>query len=219
MLAAMPADMETRTWEQHGANHRVERAREYTAKEKKRRGDPSPPFIVDVNTPEDIRKFQVPWLANPHRVPPAIHQDYQTRILDVIDIDVCMWLKAMVPTVTKQYCRFRDLVYEVIVPSQGESPLLWLSLAPPTATTLRGSVRYRFCCLPGKEMKDVTTDDILLYLRSHIGLTQAWVREWIIPFVTRAHESNMYNLTTRHAKDAQDEAEAHKSAPQSAPRR
>jgi hypothetical protein len=59
-------------------------------------------------------------------------------------------------------------------------------------------------------MNEVTVDDIVLYLRSHIGLTQTWVREWIIPFVTHAHESQTYNLAARHAKDARDEKESQK---------
>jgi hypothetical protein len=54
-------------------------------------------------------------------------------------------------------------------------------------------------------MNEVTADDILLYLRSHIGLTQTWVKEWIIPLMTHARKSKTYNLAARHAKDAQDE--------------
>jgi hypothetical protein len=101
-LAAMPADVEAWTREQHGANRRVERAREYAAKEKKGRGLP-PPFVINVNAPEDVCKFQIPWLTNPHGVPPAIRQDHQTCILDSIDIDICMWLKAMAPKGAKHY--------------------------------------------------------------------------------------------------------------------
>jgi hypothetical protein len=131
-----------------------------------------PPFIIDVNTPEDVRKFQVPWLANLHGVPPVIHQDHQTGILDIVNIDICMWLKAMAPTVTKHYCRFHDLIYKVAIPSKGEeSPLLWQNLAPPLTDSLHGSVQYQFGCPPGKEMNEVTANDILLYLRSHVGLT------------------------------------------------
>jgi hypothetical protein len=171
-------------------------------KEKKGRGLP-PPFVIDANTPEDIRKFQVPWLMNPHGVPLAIRQDHQTHILDSIDIDICMWLKAMAPKGAKHYRRFRNLIYEVTIPSKGEeSPLLWQSLAPPLANTLCGSVQYQFGCPPGKEMNEVTVDDILLYLRGHIGLTQTWVREWIIPFMKYTRESKKYNLAARHAKDA-----------------
>jgi hypothetical protein len=56
------------------------------------------------------------------------------HILDSSDIDICMWLKAMAPKGMKHYRRFRDLVYEVAVPSKGEeSPLLWHNLAPPLA--------------------------------------------------------------------------------------
>jgi hypothetical protein len=51
-------------------------------------------------------------------------------------------------------------------------------------------------------MNEVTADDILLYLWSHINLILTWVREWIIPFVKFAHESKMYNLMARHVKDA-----------------
>jgi hypothetical protein len=80
MLAAMPANAEARSREQHGANCCVERAREYLVKEKKGRGLP-PPFVIDMNAPEDIREFQVPWLANPHGVSPAIHQDHQWAYL------------------------------------------------------------------------------------------------------------------------------------------
>jgi hypothetical protein len=89
MLAAMPVDAETQTRDQHSANCHVEQAREYAAKEKKGRGL-SPPFVIDMSTPEDIRTIQAPWLANPNRVPPAICQDYQMGILDIVNIDVCM---------------------------------------------------------------------------------------------------------------------------------
>jgi hypothetical protein len=140
MLAAMPADMEARSREQHSANRCVEQAREYLAKEKKGRGLP-PPFVIDANAPKDVHKFQVPWLANPHGVPLAIRQDHQTGILNIVNIDVCMWLKAMAPMVTKHYRRFCNLVYEVAVPSKGEeSPLLWQNLAPPLTDSLRSSV-------------------------------------------------------------------------------
>jgi hypothetical protein len=54
-------------------------------------------------------------------------------------------------------------------------------------------------------MNKVTADDVLLYLQSHIGLTQTWVREWIIPFVKHARESKTYNLAARHAKDTREE--------------
>jgi hypothetical protein len=118
----------------------VERAREYAMKEKKGRGLP-PPFVINANTPEDVCKFQVPWLTNPHGVRPAIRQDHQMHILDSIDIDICMWLKAMAPKGAKYYCRFRDLIYKVAIPSKGEeSPLLWQSLTPPLANTLHGLV-------------------------------------------------------------------------------
>jgi hypothetical protein len=125
------------------------------------------------------------------------------RILDSIDIDICMWLKAMVPKGAKHYQTFRNLVYKVAIPSKGEeSPLLWQNLAPPLANTLHGLVRYQFGPPPGKEINEVAADDILLYLRSHISLTRTWVREWIIPFVRCACESKMYNLAARRAKGA-----------------
>jgi hypothetical protein len=109
-------------------------------KEKKGRGLP-PPFVIDVNTPKDICKLQIPWLVNPHGVPLVICQDHQMGILDIININVCMWLKAMAPTVMKHYHRFHNLIYKVAVPSKGEeSPLLWQSLAPPLIATLCGSV-------------------------------------------------------------------------------
>jgi hypothetical protein len=163
----MPADVEAWTREQHGANCCVERAWEYATKEKKGRGLP-PPFVIDANTPEDIRKFQIPWLTNPHGVPPVIHQDHQTCILNSINIDICMWLKAMVPKGAKHYRRFCDLIYEVAILSKGEeSPLLWQNLASPLANTLRGSVCYQFSPPPGKEMNEVTADDILLPLESY----------------------------------------------------
>jgi hypothetical protein len=109
-------------------------------KEKKGRRLP-PPFVIDVNTPKDFHKFQVPWLANPHGVPLAIRQDHQMHILNSVDINICMWLKAMAPKGVKYYCRFHNLIYEVAVPSKGEeSPLLWQSLAPPLVVTLCGSV-------------------------------------------------------------------------------
>jgi hypothetical protein len=136
----MLEDVEAWTREQHGANCCVERAREYAAKEKKGRGLP-PPFVIDANTPKDIRKFQVPWLTNPHGVPLAIRQDHQMHILNSIDIDIYMWLKAIAPKGAKHYCRFCDLIYEVTVLLKGEeSPLLWQSLAPPLADTLRSLV-------------------------------------------------------------------------------
>jgi hypothetical protein len=209
-LAAIPADMEAWTREQHGANCHVEQAREYATKEKKGRGLP-PPFIINANASEDTHKFQVPWLTKPHGVPPAICQDHQTCILDSIDTDICMWLKAMAPKGAKHYHRFRNLIYKVTVLLKGEeSPLLWQSLTPPLADTLCGSVQYQFSCPLGKEMNEVTADDILLYLRSHIGLTQTWVREWVIPFMKCAHESKTYNLAARHAKDAREEKDSQK---------
>jgi hypothetical protein len=57
-------------------------------------------------------------------------------------------------------------------------------------------------------MNEVTADDILLYLRSHIGLTQTWVREWIIPFVKCARKSKTYNLAARCVKDVQEEKDS-----------
>jgi hypothetical protein len=75
--------------------------------------------------------------VNPYRVAPAIHQDYQTGILDIININICMWLKAMAPMVTKHYHRFRNLIYEVAVLSKGEeSPLLLQNLTLPLCNDL-----------------------------------------------------------------------------------
>jgi hypothetical protein len=145
----------------------VEQAREYATKEKKGRGLP-PPFIIDANTPADICKFQISWLTNPHGVPPVIRQDHQMRILDSIDIDICMWLKAMAPKGVKHYRRFHNLIYEVAIPSKGEeSPLLWQNLAPPLADTLRGSVHYQFGPPLRKEINEVAADNILLPLESY----------------------------------------------------
>jgi hypothetical protein len=94
------------------------------------------------------------------------------RILNSIDINICMWLKAMAPKGAKHYRRFCDLIYKVAVPSKGEeSPLLWHNLTPPLADTLHGSVGYQFGAPLGKEMNEVTADDVLLYLQSHVGLT------------------------------------------------
>jgi hypothetical protein len=81
-------------------------------------------------------------------------------------------LKAMAPVVAKDYCRFQDLVYDVIIPSSGDpSPLGSWPLIMPRAPTLHGLVLQQFACPSGKQMGQVTSADILLYLRSYIGLT------------------------------------------------
>jgi hypothetical protein len=64
----------------------------------------------------DIHQLQALWLANNDGVTPAICQDKKTWKLNVIDMDMNLWLKAMAPSDKKEFCQFCDLVYEVILP-------------------------------------------------------------------------------------------------------
>jgi hypothetical protein len=67
----------------------------------------------------DIVQLQTQWLANNDRVAHAIRQDKQMWKLSIIDMDVNLWLKAMAPSDKKEFHRFCDLVYEVILPLNG----------------------------------------------------------------------------------------------------
>jgi hypothetical protein len=85
-------------------------------------------IIYDATTPEDIWQTIVTWQHNPNGVPPAVHEDPNTHKLNVCDLNVTFWVKAMAPSDKKEFRRFRDLVFEVFLPANGTSSLLGINL-------------------------------------------------------------------------------------------
>jgi hypothetical protein len=83
-----------------------------------------PPFVLDEGTPADIHQLQALWLANNDGVPPTICQDKETWKLNVVNIDINLWLKVMAPSDKKEFRQFHDLIYKIILPFDGGlSPL------------------------------------------------------------------------------------------------
>jgi hypothetical protein len=63
-----------------------------------------PPFILNKMAPADICQLKDLLLANNDGIPSAVHQDKKTWKLNVVNIDVNLWLKAMAPSDKKEFC-------------------------------------------------------------------------------------------------------------------
>jgi hypothetical protein len=59
---------------------------------------------------------------------PVVREDPNTHKLNVCDIDVTLWVKAMAPSDKKEFQRFWDLVFEVFLPTNGTGSLLGVDL-------------------------------------------------------------------------------------------
>ena len=76
-----------RTPKQHGVHHHYQRALR----------DAQPLwFTVDVDTPDDIRRWIKEWLRNPIGMLQAIREEDQGR-LNKDDLDVWLWYQSIVP--------------------------------------------------------------------------------------------------------------------------
>jgi hypothetical protein len=152
------------------------------------------PVIYDNTAPEDIRKVIVAWRRNPNGVPPAVREDPNTHKLNVCDIDVTLWVKAMAPSDKKEFWRFRDLMFEVLSPTNGTRSLLGIDLQgsiglrKPRALSLWQSVVECFACPTGKTIGQVNAYDMSEYLRTHVGLTWEWIQEWINPYIEQSRQ-------------------------------
>ena len=116
-----------------------------------------------------MRKLLAEWLSNPDGTPCPIRKDPALRKLSQEDIDVFLWVMAMAPK--KELCRFRDLVFEVFLPTNGSvSKLMQSRLRYPDVSSLRESVAQQFTCPQGKTIGQVTQEDLLHYLVLWVGL-------------------------------------------------
>jgi hypothetical protein len=87
----------------------------------------------------------------------------------------------------KEFQRFRDLVFEAILPSDGSD--LWLGLMGllrPKASSLQESIMEWFICPKDKLIGQVTPYKVSLYLQTCVGLTWDWIQEWICPYIEQA---------------------------------
>jgi hypothetical protein len=103
VMMETPVDRGSQNCQQHGVYHHVERPCEAHNRIKKGKGH-DPPFVLDKGALADICQLQALWLTNNDRVPPAFCQDRETWKLNIIDIDVNLWLKAMAPSDKKEFC-------------------------------------------------------------------------------------------------------------------
>jgi hypothetical protein len=172
--------------------------------------------IYDNTTLEDIRKVIIAWQYNPNGVPPAVCEDPNTHKLNICDIDVTLWVKAMVPSDKKEFWRFWDLMFEVLSPTNGTRSLLGIDLQrsvrlrKPRALSLRQSVVECFACPMGKTIGQVNAYDVSEYLRTHVGLTWEWIQEWICPYIKWSHQGLAYNMAARLVDQHQKEKEEKK---------
>jgi hypothetical protein len=118
VMAEMPANQEFCSQEEHGVYRHIKKAQEVAVKMK--RGQRLESTIICDNTAlEDIQKVIIAWWHNPNGVPPAVCEDPNTHKLNICDIDVTLWVKAMAPSDKKEFQRFRDLMFEVFGPTNG----------------------------------------------------------------------------------------------------
>jgi hypothetical protein len=117
-LRKVMAEQESHYQEEHGVYRHVEKAREAAAKMKKGQRLESP-VIYDNTAPEDIWKMIIAWWCNPNGVPPTVHEDPNTHKLNICDIDITLWVKAIVPSNKKEFRRFQDFMFEVLSPTNG----------------------------------------------------------------------------------------------------
>jgi hypothetical protein len=123
-------------------NCHIKRASKAHNRNRKGKGH-DPPFILNERALADIHQLQALWLTSNDRVPPAVWQDKKMWKLNVINMDMNLWLKAMAPSDKKEFCRFCDLVYEIILPPDDRlSPLEGRYLVTPLGNTLRELVYY-----------------------------------------------------------------------------
>jgi hypothetical protein len=175
-MEEMPANQESHSQEEHGIYRHIEKAWEVATKMKRGQRLEST-IIYDNTTLEDIRKVIITWRRNPNGVPPAVREDPNTHKLNVCDIDVTLWVKAMVPSDKKEFRRFQDLMFEVLSPTNGTQSLLGIDLQgsvglrKPRALSLQQSIVECFACPTGKTIRQVNAYDVSEYLRTHVGLT------------------------------------------------
>jgi hypothetical protein len=129
VMAEMPANRESHSQEEHGIYRPIEKAQETAAKMK--RGQRLESTVIYDNTaPEDIWKVIITWWRNPNGVSPAVREDPNTHKLNVCDIDVTLWVKAMASSDKKEFQRFWDLVFEVLSLTNGTQLLLGICDGP-----------------------------------------------------------------------------------------
>jgi hypothetical protein len=150
------------------------------------------------------------WWRNPNGVPPTVHEDPNTHKLNICDINVTLWVKAMAPSDKKEFQRFWDLMFKVFSPTNSTQSLLGIDLHEsiglqmPRALSLQQSIVECFACPAGKTIGQVNAYNISEYLRTHVGLT--W--EWICPYIKWSCQGLVYNtaarLTDQHQKEMEE---------------
>jgi hypothetical protein len=188
VMAEMPAKREFYSKEEHGVYRHIKKAQEAAAKMKKGQGLESV-VIYNATTLEDIWKTIVTWQRNPNGVPPAVHEDPNTHKLNVCDIDITLWVKAIAPSDKKEFRRFQNLIFKVFLLANSTSSLLGIDLngsiglQKPRASSLWESIVVHFACPAGKTIEQVTAHDVSGYIQKHVSLTWDWIWEWICPYI------------------------------------
>ena len=83
----------------------------------------------------------------------------------------------------KELHHFRDLIFEVFLPTDGLASKL-SRLRYPDVSSLWESVAQWFTCPEGKTMGQVTQEDLLHYLVLWVGLKCEWIDNSIRPYIT-----------------------------------
>jgi hypothetical protein len=96
----------------------------------------------------------------------------------------------MAPSEKNEFQRFRDLIFEAMLPADGSGSWLGsaglqgsIGLLRPRASSLWESIVEWFVCPEGKLIGQVTPYDMSMYLQTRMGLKWVWIQEWICLYI------------------------------------
>ena len=156
-------------------------------------------FAMDVDTPDDIRRWIEEWLQNPIGMPQAIHEEDQ-GCLNEDDLDIWLWYRSIVPKTHDGL--FERIVWRDIFLTPGR----FVTLAgnherlTPLLAQLRECPAGRRWAWPNDTTPNaVPPERIAHWLWTSAGVTADRAQRWLEPYTQRLESGQWHSRTTLEA--------------------
>jgi hypothetical protein len=199
--SAIAAPFGQRSRPQNAAFNRVKRKEEKDAKNSR-----AAAFVINPDTPEDIRPWLDNWARSPDGIPKPV-VGMPDGSLSLSDVEVWMWTRVLRPEAHSG--RFYELLWRIFeIPGKWEDLVKEVNWVNPQSVTLRQSAvgSYEWTNTPSAETEQI----VAAWLGRHAGITPDRARLQIEPYAQRRMTGEPYSAACKIAQDRQQAMQARK---------
>jgi len=160
-----------------------------------RRGMQPLAFAIDASLPSDVKGWIAQWAKNPVSVPRPVCEDMDGR-LNLVDIDVWAWSKAITPKSQKE--PFTTVLWDIF-----QTPGRWHTLVneirwPDPKCHLRDKMTT---WVWAPEATEVSPKFVAQWLGRYAGVMKEWAQAWIEPYTARRATGAYHSPIAQRASD------------------